>query len=84
VAQRDAGDVTSARHTVLQALEIAPNYSDALELLLELRTGGGREPARRTSGVAAGPVGNTGYHPSDLTDEGYRLAIDHVIHGLTH
>jgi tetratricopeptide (TPR) repeat protein len=83
VAQRDAGEVTSARHTVLQALEIAPNYADALTLLLELRTGGGREPARRTSGVAAGPVGNTGYYPSDLTDAGYELAINHVIHGPT-
>ena len=40
VAQREAGDVTAARHSVLQALEIAPNYSDALELLLKLRMGG--------------------------------------------
>jgi tetratricopeptide (TPR) repeat protein len=40
VALRESGDVTSARHTVLQALEIAPNYSEALELLLKLRMGG--------------------------------------------
>jgi Flp pilus assembly protein TadD len=39
VAQRDAGDVASARRSVLRALETAPNYSSALELLLELRGG---------------------------------------------
>ena len=39
VAQRDAGDAAGARRTVLRALEIAPNYEAALELLLELRGG---------------------------------------------
>jgi len=42
VAQRDAGDTMAARRTVLDALDIAPNYEAALELLLELR--GGRTP----------------------------------------
>ena len=37
VAQSDAGDATAARRSVLRALEIAPNYDVALELLLELR-----------------------------------------------
>jgi len=37
VAQRDAGDATGARRSVLRALEVAPNYQQALELLLELR-----------------------------------------------
>jgi tetratricopeptide (TPR) repeat protein len=37
VAQRDAGDTASARRSVLRALEIAPNFESALELLLELR-----------------------------------------------
>ena len=37
VAQRDAGDAAGARRTVLRALDIAPNYEAALELLLELR-----------------------------------------------
>jgi len=41
VAQRDAGDPTGARRSVLRALEIAPNYARALELLLELRAGAG-------------------------------------------
>jgi tetratricopeptide (TPR) repeat protein len=40
VAQRDAGDTAAARSTVLQALEIAPGFEAALELLLELRGGG--------------------------------------------
>jgi len=35
-AQREAGDNRSARRTVMGALEIAPNYEDALELLLAL------------------------------------------------
>ena len=34
------GDRAGARSAVLAALEIAPNYGDALELLLELRGGG--------------------------------------------
>ncbi len=33
------GDVEGARHTVLRALEIAPNYEAALDLLLEIRGG---------------------------------------------
>ncbi len=37
VAQRDAGDDRSARRSVMRALDLAPNYDDALELLLALR-----------------------------------------------
>ena len=37
VAQRDAGDVTAARRTVLRALEDAPHFERAQELLLSLR-----------------------------------------------
>jgi len=37
VAQMDAGSRDEARRTVLRALEIAPGYDDALELLLALR-----------------------------------------------
>jgi tetratricopeptide (TPR) repeat protein len=40
VAQRDAGDAAAARRSVLRALEIAPNYESALELLLDLRGAG--------------------------------------------
>ncbi|MEQ1857212.1 MAG: tetratricopeptide repeat protein [Longimicrobiales bacterium] len=40
VAQRDAGDAAGARRSVLRALEIAPNFDSALELLLELRGAG--------------------------------------------
>ncbi len=36
-----AGDPRGARSELLRALEIAPNYQDALELLLELRSGTG-------------------------------------------
>ncbi|MDH3223805.1 MAG: tetratricopeptide repeat protein, partial [Gemmatimonadota bacterium] len=36
-----AGDPGSARSELLRALEIAPNYQDALDLLLELRSGTG-------------------------------------------
>ena len=39
VAQNDAGDPAASRRSVLRALETAPNYSAALELLLELRGG---------------------------------------------
>jgi tetratricopeptide (TPR) repeat protein len=39
LAQRDAGDPTGARRSVLRALEVAPNFEPALELLLELRGG---------------------------------------------
>ncbi len=38
LALRDAGDARGARSTVLEALEQAPNYEDALTLLLELRS----------------------------------------------
>ncbi|GMV05762.1 MAG: hypothetical protein AMXMBFR53_20390 [Gemmatimonadota bacterium] len=44
VAQRDAGDRAGARRTVLRALEVAPNFEAALELLLELRGGGSVGP----------------------------------------
>ena len=37
VAHRDAGDTVSARRAVLQALDAAPNYEEALELLLDIR-----------------------------------------------
>lgn len=37
VAYRDAGELDAARRTVLRALEVAPNFDAALELLLELR-----------------------------------------------
>lgn len=40
LAQRDAGDPRAARASVLRALEVAPNFEPALELLLELRGGG--------------------------------------------
>jgi tetratricopeptide (TPR) repeat protein len=39
LAQRDAGDRAAARRSVLRALEVAPNFEPALELLLELREG---------------------------------------------
>jgi len=38
VAHKDADDRTSARRSVLRALEVAPNFEAALELLLELRS----------------------------------------------
>jgi len=40
VAQEQAGDLRGARRSVMGALEIAPNYEDALELLLRLRGSG--------------------------------------------
>jgi tetratricopeptide (TPR) repeat protein len=43
LAQRDAGDRAGARTSVLRALEVAPNFDAALELLLELRGVGGGE-----------------------------------------
>ena len=39
LAELAAGDRRAARSTVLQALEQAPNYEEALELLLDLREG---------------------------------------------
>jgi tetratricopeptide (TPR) repeat protein len=38
-AQHGAGDTGAARRSVLQALEIAPSYEEALELLLTIREG---------------------------------------------
>ena len=40
-AQQQVGDPDAARRTVLEALEEAPNYPDALDLLLELRAARG-------------------------------------------
>lgn len=37
LAQKDAGDRPAARRSVLRALDVAPNFEPALELLLELR-----------------------------------------------
>jgi len=37
VAERDAGELDSARRSIMRSLEIAPNYEEALELLLDLR-----------------------------------------------
>ena len=42
VAYHEAGDATSARRAVLQALEGAPNFDKAQELLLKLQPTGGR------------------------------------------
>lgn len=39
-AEWHAGDAAAARRSVLRALEVAPNYDEALQLLLELRRGG--------------------------------------------
>ncbi|MEX2465931.1 MAG: tetratricopeptide repeat protein [Gemmatimonadota bacterium] len=39
-AEWRAGDTDAARRSVLRALDVAPNYEEALELLLELRGGG--------------------------------------------
>ena len=47
VAYRDAGDVNAARHTVLRALEDAPNFEKAQTLLLAIhqeRSAAGRKP----------------------------------------
>ncbi len=41
VAYRDADDRVNARRSLLRALDLAPNYEEALELLLELRTRAG-------------------------------------------
>jgi tetratricopeptide (TPR) repeat protein len=40
VAQHEAGDGAAARRSVMHALEIAPNYDEALELLLVIRGAG--------------------------------------------
>ncbi len=42
LAEQRAGDREAARRSVIRALEVAPNYEEALELLLELRGGGRR------------------------------------------
>jgi tetratricopeptide (TPR) repeat protein len=39
-AQHSAGDLSGARRSVMGALEIAPNYDEALELLLVIRSSG--------------------------------------------
>jgi len=47
VAYRDVGDVNAARHTVLRALEDAPNFEKAQTLLLAIhqeRSAGGKKP----------------------------------------
>ena len=44
VAYRADSDIVAARRAVLGALEVAPNYEEALELLLELRSGTTPEP----------------------------------------
>ncbi len=41
-AQLDVGDLSGARRSTLDALEIAPTFDAALELLLEIRGGGTR------------------------------------------
>ena len=41
VAHRRAGDTAEAREAVLSALEIAPSFAEAQDLLLELAGGGG-------------------------------------------
>jgi Tfp pilus assembly protein PilF len=38
-----SGDSEAARREVLRALEVAPNYSDALDLLLTIRGTGASE-----------------------------------------
>ncbi len=45
LAHRDAGDREAARSAVLRALDVAPNFEEALELLLELRAGTSESPA---------------------------------------
>ena len=40
LAQRDAGDRTEARRSILRALEVAPHFQRAQELLLDLRQAG--------------------------------------------
>jgi tetratricopeptide (TPR) repeat protein len=42
LAYHEAGDAPSARRAVLQALEGAPNFDKAQELLLKLQPSGGR------------------------------------------
>jgi tetratricopeptide (TPR) repeat protein len=44
-AYYEAGDSSNARREVLGALEIAPNFEDAQDLLLSLQPGSGREGA---------------------------------------
>jgi Tfp pilus assembly protein PilF len=46
VAYRDAGDTAAARHTVLRALEDAPNFEKAQDLLLAIHQerAGGKKP----------------------------------------
>ena len=47
MAYYQAGDSTNARRQVLRALEIAPNFGEAQDLLLSLQPGPGRQGAMR-------------------------------------
>lgn len=48
-----SGDVTSARREVLRALEVAPNYTEALDLLLIIRGSDDGGPSGRADGQDA-------------------------------
>ena len=52
VAFRANNDLAAARRTVLRALDVAPNYAEALELLLDLRSGTENQPIPRLTGRA--------------------------------
>jgi Flp pilus assembly protein TadD len=52
LAHFEAGDVANARREVLRALEVAPNFERAQELLLRLRAGSGAG-----SGAGSSPGG---------------------------
>ena len=52
VAFRADHDLAAARRTVLKALDVAPNYDEALELLLDLRSGTGARPIPPVTGRA--------------------------------
>jgi tetratricopeptide (TPR) repeat protein len=55
-AQLEAGDAAAARRTVLRALEIAPNFERAQELLLRLRDAGrDRQPQAAGGGARREP-----------------------------
>jgi tetratricopeptide (TPR) repeat protein len=55
-AMAAAGDKAGARSQVLRALEIAPSFEAALELLLELRGGGGSNPGGAAGAPEAGKM----------------------------
>lgn len=50
VAYRADDDIAAARRTVLRALDVAPNYAEALELLLDLRSGTESQPIPPVTG----------------------------------